>query len=95
MENRLSVTCKVSADPAKVFKAWTTPSFIKQWHCGNVSNAIMELRIGGEFRLDFEADENCDVTYVSGKVQEVVTNQRVVYGWKWDSRMGIHRHSGI
>ncbi len=81
---KLQVERLLKSSPESVFKAWTSKNSIATWHCGNISEAVMDVRPDGEFRLEFEANED-ESTTVSGKYRNVVPNEELVYSWKWNS----------
>jgi uncharacterized protein YndB with AHSA1/START domain len=74
-----------------VFAAWTTPEHIRQWmrpEPGMVTTlAIMDLRVGGRFRIQMRNPEGEYFTAV-GMFQEVQAPERLVYTWDWEKDGG-------
>ncbi len=67
-----------------VFDSWTSVESLKQWHCGTVSDAKMQLEAGGKFMIQFEPEEDCDNTIVRGNYLSVNRPNQLIYKWKWD-----------
>lgn len=84
-ELKLQVERVLNSPRDVVFQTWASSDAIANWHCGSITSAVMQLKPGGAFRLDFEADKNCDVATVSGTYREVIPNERIVYSWKWNN----------
>ncbi len=78
IEKTINASCEV------LFSSWTSPEALKQWHCGTVSETIMELKVGGQFLIRFEPEEHCDHQVVRGEYLEVTKPTRIKYTWKWD-----------
>ena len=56
----LTITKELSAPPEVVFEAWTTPEQMSQWFSPMTKGASvpkLELREGGEYRIDMHSDE--------------------------------------
>ena len=49
----LTIKRMIPAPRERVFKAWTTPDELKQWHVGNVVACEMDLRVGGLIHILF------------------------------------------
>jgi len=69
------------------FKAWTTPEHIQQWMRPDpgmtVPQAIMDLRVGGKFRIQMKKPDGEFFT-AAGEFREVKTPERLVYTWDWE-----------
>jgi len=69
------------ASPEAVFEAWTDPQGLGAWFSPmtTASVPVLDLRVGGEFRIDMHGDgEN----YVhTGKYLEVERPNRLVFTW--------------
>ena len=63
-----------------VFKAYTTPEYVKRWWAGkrgNVTVAEIDLRVGGQWRYVMIADGGFEVAF-HGEYREVVPDERLV-----------------
>jgi uncharacterized protein YndB with AHSA1/START domain len=76
-EGRLVVERRVSAPPEKVFDYFTDAAKWMEWQG---TEAEIELVPGGVWRVNVTGDG-----FASGRVVEVVANQRVVFTWGWDA----------
>lgn len=76
------------AAPEKVWRAWTEPEALSQWFGsgkpGSVTTAEIDLRVGGRYRIAFDAPDGASHE-VSGVYQEVVPQRRLVFTWAWKS----------
>ena len=84
--NRLVLTRVLPASREKVFAAWTEEALIKQWFCPQegmtVPVAEFDAREGGTYRLVVEDAEG--KTYSpSGVYEKVVTDEQLIFSWKW------------
>jgi uncharacterized protein YndB with AHSA1/START domain len=77
----------LNAPQELAFKAWTTPEHIKEWMQPEpgmvVPFAIMDLRVGGKFRIQMKNPDGEFFTAV-GVFQEVKAPERLVYTWDWE-----------
>jgi uncharacterized protein YndB with AHSA1/START domain len=63
-----------------VFKAYTTPEYVKRWWAGkrgNVTVAEIDLRVGGQWRYAMVADGGFEVAF-HGEYREIVPNEKLV-----------------
>jgi uncharacterized protein YndB with AHSA1/START domain len=63
-----------------VFKAYTTPEYVRRWWAGkrgNVTVAEIDLRVGGQWRYVMVADGGFEVAF-HGTYQEIVPNEKLV-----------------
>ena len=63
-----------------VFKAYTTPEYVRRWWAGkrgNVTVAEIDLRVGGQWRYVMVADGGFEVAF-HGEYQEIVPNEKLV-----------------
>jgi uncharacterized protein YndB with AHSA1/START domain len=68
-----------------VFAAWTNPDALATWFGGALAktlSAAVDLRVGGAYRLTFQAGS--DVIALEGVYREVEVPERLVYTWRWD-----------
>ena len=83
--NRLEVTRRIQAPPARVFAAWTTPDQIKHWfgpaNC-TVLEAQIDLRVGGKYR--FRVTNGGEEMAVSGEYREIAAPSKLVFTWRWE-----------
>jgi uncharacterized protein YndB with AHSA1/START domain len=73
--------------PELAFRAWTSPEHIQQWMRPEpgmvVPFAIMDLRVGGKFRIQMQNPDGEFFTAV-GEFREVQPPERLVYTWDWE-----------
>lgn len=72
----LVVERRVAAPPEKVFAYFTDP---QRWMAWQGTEAEIELAPGGIWRVNVTGDG-----FASGRVVEVVENERVVFTWGWE-----------
>jgi uncharacterized protein YndB with AHSA1/START domain len=71
--------------PEKVWRAWTDPQALSQWWAdgpGKVSEASLDVRVGGRYRIVFAGAQGTDHE-VTGVYREVVPNKKLVFTWTW------------
>jgi uncharacterized protein YndB with AHSA1/START domain len=77
----------LNAPQELAFKAWTSAEHIQQWMQPEpgmvVPLAMMDLRVGGKFRIQMKNPEGEFFTAV-GVFQEVNEPERLVYTWDWE-----------
>ncbi len=67
---------RVSVPPAEVYSYFTDA---ERWTAWQGTEAEIELIVGGVWRVNVTGDG-----FASGRVVEVVENQRVVFTWGWE-----------
>ena len=72
----LVVERRVPVPPAAVFAYFTDA---ERWMRWQGTAAEIDLRPGGIWRVNVTGD-----AYASGRVKEVVTNERIVFTWGWE-----------
>jgi uncharacterized protein YndB with AHSA1/START domain len=77
----------LNAPPERAFRAWTSPEHVQQWMRPQpgmvVPLVIMELRVGGKYRIQTRTSDGEYFTAV-GVFQEVTPPERLVYTWDWE-----------
>ena len=77
----------LNAPPELAFKAWTSAEHIQQWMRPEPGmmcpSAIMDVRIGGKFRIQMRNPDGEFFTAV-GVFKEVKAPERLVYTWDWE-----------
>jgi uncharacterized protein YndB with AHSA1/START domain len=79
-DTQILITREFDAPRHLVFRAWTTPEFIRQWWSarrGEVTVADVDLRVGGRWRYAMLAHGEFEVAF-HGEFREVVPNERIV-----------------
>ena len=79
-DTQILITREFDAPRHLVYRAWTTPEFIKRWWSarrGEVTVAEVDLRVGGRWRYAMIAHEEFEVAF-HGEFREVVDNERIV-----------------
>jgi uncharacterized protein YndB with AHSA1/START domain len=83
----LIVKRMLNATPERAFQAWTSAEHIKQWMRPEpgmvVPLAILDLRVGGKFRIQMKMSDGEFFTAV-GVFKEVKAPERLVYTWDWE-----------
>lgn len=77
----LTITRKIDAPPALVWKVWTDPEHAKKWWAPapwTTTECEMELRPGGIFRTVLRSPEGQEFPHV-GCFLELVENRRIVW----------------
>ena len=74
----------INAPAAKVWQALTDPAELKQWL---PFMADFKAEVGSELRFELGKDPEHQYLHVS-KVIEVVPEQKLVYGWRYDGFAG-------
>lgn len=76
MTEDLVVERRVSVPPERVFDYFTDSS---KWRAWQGTDAELELKPGGIWRVNVTGDG-----FASGRVVEVVANERIVFTWGWE-----------
>lgn len=76
MADELVVERRVSVPPEKVFTYFTDAG---KWMAWQGTEAELELEPGGIWRVNVTGDG-----FASGRVLEVVANERIVFTWGWE-----------
>jgi len=80
-DTQILITREFDAPRHLVYKAWTTPEFIKRWWSGDrgeVTIVDVELRVGGRWRYVMAANGGFEVAF-HGEYREIVPNERIVW----------------
>lgn len=83
----LTLTRRLKAPAAAVYRAWTDPETIRRWFgpdSGAVISAEADVRIGGRFHVAFRTEDG-ERHDVSGEYRDVRANERLVFTWGWRS----------
>ncbi len=99
----LQQTRVIRASRARVYQAWTNPETLLKWF-GPVGmqcpSATLDLRVGGEYRLDFpqreatptdnQAGQGCDAqrTAAVGHYTKIVPDELLQFTWSPDWNLG-------
>ena len=79
-DTQILITREFDAPRHLVYKAWTSPEFIKRWWSacrGEVTVAEIDLRVGGQWRYAMLAHGEFEVAF-HGEFREVVPDERIV-----------------
>jgi len=79
-DEQILITRDFDAPKHLVYKAWTTPELVKRWwnaKRGDVTNAEIDLRVGGRWRYVMVTDDGFEVGF-HGEYREIVPNERIV-----------------
>lgn len=80
---QIEVTVTVDGHPQKIWRLWTQPSHIKEWHiasddwhCPRVEN---DLRAGGRFNIQMAAKREEQGFDYEGIYDEVIDQEKIIY----------------
>ncbi len=79
-DTQILITREFNAPKHLVYRAWTTPELIKRWWSGGmgeVTNAEVDLRVGGTWRYVMVADGGFEVGF-HGEYREIIENELIV-----------------
>jgi uncharacterized protein YndB with AHSA1/START domain len=79
-DTQILITREFDAPRHLVYRAWTTPEFIRRWWSacrGEVTVAEIDLRVGGRWRYAMIAHGDFEVAF-HGEFREVVPDERLV-----------------
>ena len=86
MPNTLTMTRTLSANPARVFAAWTRAESLKKWFCPGkdmtVPVAEVDLRVGGGYRIVMQ-NKDGETYSPSGTFEKIEPDALLVFTWKW------------
>ncbi len=74
-----------AAAPERVWRAWTDPQALKQWWGPSnepVSEAVVDLRVGGAFRISFGGPQGREHT-CAGEYLVVTPPRELSFTWCW------------
>jgi uncharacterized protein YndB with AHSA1/START domain len=74
----IEITKQIDVPPERVFRALTEADELARWFA---SSAESDPRVGGEYVLRFEFEDEARDHVYSGRYEEVTTNERVRYPW--------------
>ena len=86
----LKVTRTFKASRQRVFRAWTEPELMMRWFVegdGNMSVCDIDLREGGQYRL--EGEMGGKRWRIWGSYLEVKPPEKLVYTWAWKHDPGV------
>ena len=78
---------RFAASPERVFAAWTRPQALSLWWCPPGWDAVefvVDLRIGGQYRLAMRRTRETQVIGVHGIFLAIEPPRRLVYTWNWE-----------
>ena len=82
---KITVETLVAADPAEVWRAYTTPEDIKQWNAASddwhTTAASVDLREGGQFSSRMEAKDGSFGFDFAGTYTKVEPQRRLEYAF--------------
>jgi uncharacterized protein YndB with AHSA1/START domain len=81
----VTITRRVEAPPARLWKAWSSADGIARWfgpRDSKVVSAEADLRVGGRYRIVLEAPDG-RASEVGGAYREIVPNERLAFTWAW------------
>ena len=81
-KDSLTVSREIPAPPEEVFSMLTEPAQLLRWWggAGGLTRAHVNLRAGGEYRLDFQGPAG-QTGWVTGQYQAVEPGRRLLMTW--------------
>lgn len=81
-KDSLTVAREVGAPPESVFRMLTEPAELLRWWggSGGLTRAHINLRPGGEYRLDFQGPEG-QTGWVKGQYQAIEPGRKIAMTW--------------
>lgn len=93
-KHQLVVDQIIPASRQAVFRAWTTPSELRQWWGppgGSCSGAEIDLRVGGKYVIHNELADGTTVT-IEGEFLDVDEPNSLTYSWTIDPSLPHREH---
>lgn len=85
---RLDIRRIYNAPVATVYAAWTDPQQMSDWmgpsDAFGRSDVTQDFRVGGRYRIVMHGPDG-ETHRVGGVYREIVTHQKLVYTWAWES----------
>ena len=89
-ETMLRLSRRFGAPRERVFDAWTSPEVLNEWWSAmpsmRPSQAEVDLREGGRYRLGMRSTESGDEHVAVGEYREVRRPERLVFTWQWEGK---------
>ena len=85
-EKEIKITIDIDASPEVVFKTISDPKELINWF---PDEAILELRVGGKYKVSFLKNSKnprmkMEVDFINeGNVVEIIQNKKLVHTWQW------------
>ncbi len=82
----LTVRRVFRAAPERVFDAWTDPALLARWWGPDGTGPLdprIDLRVGGEYRLDMRGEDSGKVYRLRGRYVEIDRPARLAFTWEW------------
>lgn len=80
------------ASPTELWRAWTEASLVSRWFgsdpAGSVSQARLDVRVGGRFEVTFANADGTAFT-CSGDYLVVEPHARLAFTWRWRNEPGV------
>jgi uncharacterized protein YndB with AHSA1/START domain len=96
-ENQILITREFNAPARHVWQAYTTPELIKRWWAGergSVTNAEVDLRVGGKWRYVMVASAGFEVAF-RGEFREITPPERLVNTEIFEGIPDPDEHAGL
>jgi uncharacterized protein YndB with AHSA1/START domain len=85
-ELSLTLVQTFNASAERIFRAWIEPEALRNWFRPHgqikVPNAETDLRIGGDYRIDMQAEDGT-LFRASGLYHEISEPCRLAFTWRW------------
>jgi uncharacterized protein YndB with AHSA1/START domain len=84
----LEVRRVVSATPARVYAAWTTPALLAKWFAPADTFSVVvhsaDVRPGGRYRIEMVPPQGPSHIAI-GEYRELDPPRRLVFTWRWEN----------
>ena len=91
-KTELKITIEIDSSPEVVFKTISDPKELINWF---PDEAILELRVGGKYKVSFLKDSKnprmkMDRDFINeGKIIEIIPFKKLVHTWQWKELPGF------
>lgn len=97
-DQKIELTKFYNAPPEKVYEQWKDNEIMKKWWAPDDDWAVPEMNFpcatGENFEIGLE-NPNGDTYGASGKYEEVIDNEKMVFSWRWKTWPGDRPDSKV
>jgi uncharacterized protein YndB with AHSA1/START domain len=97
-DTEVKVTRSFKAPRALVYRAYTDPKLVQRWLAGQPGWSMpvceMDVRVGGNYRWQWQSDEGNEEFGFSGTFREVQPNAKLVHTERYDAAAGFEFPGG-
>jgi len=88
-DEKLEITRVYKASLDKMWRAWTDPEELKQWHAPEemtTPDVTVELEVGGAYHIAMKGKEGTHT--MRGVLKEIDEPHKLVFSWHWEGSPG-------